>query len=598
MVALTKSVERSRTEPMDPDPAIAVATTDGVTWTWDDLVNTFAPALGAYARSRGIREADDVVQDVLLTAVRKLSDFDGDSDNLRSWLFTLAYRRIADQHRSFYRSPTLLLADHEPTPSGDEDVNTGLLESEALDDALSALDVLDDRQRDVLHLRIIEELSPGEVAEQLGLRSGHVRVIQSRALQRVRRHLRNRTKTLDRTAAAPALMPVMSLLTRLRDLRVALPSDDVITPWIDQVRAAWTSSGPGGVVSDASAASAATSASASAGTSTTAASTATTAGQSAVLGGMATKIGATGLGIAMVVGSVIAGESGGLATAAVPVVASQGMPDVGASGDPLASGRSTPDAVEAVDVMAGSGLPFGRDAMLGTRLSAIDDVVGAAAPGNDAPPPTAVGPHGLGDGTSGVDEGDETTPIRVGSLLDDLPDTFDHSVFGVARSVTTAASGVGDTVEGAASGVGDIVEGVVSGGEDAARGAASGVGGTVEGAVSGVGGAVEDVAASEVEDAGENAASGVGDVVDHAASNVGDIVDDAASEVGDTVDGAADGVGGTVDDAVSDVGDTVDDAVSGAGDTVGDAVSGISDAVDDSASGIVNALTDPLDQSP
>lgn len=91
-VAAHLIAERPTTTRRRDDRSVAVTTTDGTSWTWQDLVREFEPALSAYARSRGIRQPDDVVQDVLVTAVRKLDDFEGDRDNLRSWLFMLTYR--------------------------------------------------------------------------------------------------------------------------------------------------------------------------------------------------------------------------------------------------------------------------------------------------------------------------------------------------------------------------------------------------------------------------------------------------------------------------------------------------------------------------
>jgi len=312
--------DRPTTTRRPADRRVAVTTTDGTAWTWHDLVREFGPAIAGYASSRGIRQPDDVVQDVLVTAVRKLDDFQGDRDALRSWLFVLAHRRIADRHRRFHRSPLVLVADHEPTPADQGDVDTGLLRSEAVSDAMAAFDILSDRQRAVLQMRIIDERSPAAVADELGLSQANVRVIQCRALARIRRHLENRTKTGDRTAVGIMwLVGGPRLITAVRDLGSALPSDGLVGAWIDQVQAATSFSGTGAVGSAATAAAVGATPGGGASLATLAGpamtgavaatigggtSVAAVVGTASASGVVAAKVAAAGLGIALVVGTV------------------------------------------------------------------------------------------------------------------------------------------------------------------------------------------------------------------------------------------------------------------------------------------------------
>ncbi|MBT8249819.1 MAG: RNA polymerase subunit sigma, partial [Acidimicrobiia bacterium] len=54
---------------------------------------------------------------------------------------------------------------------------------------LEALDVLTDIEREVIVLRIIAELGTDEVATVVGKKPGTVRVIQSRAMSKLRKEL-------------------------------------------------------------------------------------------------------------------------------------------------------------------------------------------------------------------------------------------------------------------------------------------------------------------------------------------------------------------------------------------------------------------------
>lgn len=194
----------------------ALVLSDGTSLTWDQLILDFAPRLISYARSRGIREPEDLVQDVFVAAVECLGGFEGDRAALRSLLFTIAYRRIADEHRRGYRHPETLVADHsavpDPGPSIDEVVDLHMEARLAMD----AFSVLDGREQRVLEMRLLDEATPAEVAKALGLSSGNVRVIQARALVKVRRHLQT---TLGRgsTISVPALGIPFEIVRYLRD---------------------------------------------------------------------------------------------------------------------------------------------------------------------------------------------------------------------------------------------------------------------------------------------------------------------------------------------------------------------------------------------
>ncbi|HEX6286966.1 MAG TPA: sigma-70 family RNA polymerase sigma factor, partial [Acidimicrobiia bacterium] len=170
---------------------LALAISDGTQLSWSEMFDEFAPALTSYARSRGVREAEDLVQDVFVAAFKQLPGFVGDRSGLRSLLFTIAYRRIADHHRQRYRRRETLVADHPPRADPGPTVEQIVTLGDTAGRAVQALALLSDRERRVMEMRIFEEDSPANVGRALGLSSGNVRVIQARALAKIRKHLRS-----------------------------------------------------------------------------------------------------------------------------------------------------------------------------------------------------------------------------------------------------------------------------------------------------------------------------------------------------------------------------------------------------------------------
>ena len=211
---------------------VAVVTSDGHSWSWTELFETFGPAMRSFAAAKGVRTPDDIVQDVFVVAVEKLHHFEGDPSGLRSLLFTIAYRRIADEHRRFYRRPETLVATHAAMPDSGPQVEDIVTSRDSVDQAMRAFSVLNARERHVLEMRILQDATPAQVAASIGVSSGNVRVIQSRALSKIRKHLESvHNEGVSRTMATFGM-----LLDAIRYLREELPSDGVLGQWIGGVR--------------------------------------------------------------------------------------------------------------------------------------------------------------------------------------------------------------------------------------------------------------------------------------------------------------------------------------------------------------------------
>jgi RNA polymerase sigma-70 factor, ECF subfamily len=153
-------------------------------------------------------DPSDVVQDVLAVATRDLSDY------LRNrplpfypWLRKLAWERLIElqrQHlvarkrsvaREEFGIPELpdesaavlaeRLLSHNSSPSD------ALIREEMRQRVRDALERLSPRDREVLILRYLEQLSPAEVAAVLGIKEGAVKTRQTRALVRLGELLQN-----------------------------------------------------------------------------------------------------------------------------------------------------------------------------------------------------------------------------------------------------------------------------------------------------------------------------------------------------------------------------------------------------------------------
>lgn len=151
------------------------------------IYHVLAGKVAGFVRGRGVRDVDDVVNEVFLGVFRNLDTFEGDASAFRSWLFTIARFKATDAIRAAVRAPAASAAELPETAGGD-------VEADAMaslgDDVAAMLELLTDEQREVVLLRIVADLSLAQVAEITGRPLGAVKSIQHRALASLRRQMR------------------------------------------------------------------------------------------------------------------------------------------------------------------------------------------------------------------------------------------------------------------------------------------------------------------------------------------------------------------------------------------------------------------------
>jgi len=169
--------------------SVLVAAQAGASWACTRLWNDHAPAVAAFLTARGSREPDDLTSEVFLTVFDRLGSFRGDAAAFRSFVFSIAYRRLVDELRMRSRrgETVELLAEEDPRrASSAEDEAAARLGDQH---ALALIGDLPADQRDVMMLRIVADLTVEQVAAVLGKREGAVKALQRRALERLRRKL-------------------------------------------------------------------------------------------------------------------------------------------------------------------------------------------------------------------------------------------------------------------------------------------------------------------------------------------------------------------------------------------------------------------------
>lgn len=151
-----------------------------------ELYRRLAPRVRLYGL-RHLREAQaaaDLAQEVLLMTIEKLRAGQvREPERLASYVLGMCRMVALDLKRTRVRQENLLTAFAHDVPGGEPAAEP------RLDDArlLRCLGRLPERERSVLVMTFYGEHQAQDVAAELGLSEGNVRVIRHRALERLRR---------------------------------------------------------------------------------------------------------------------------------------------------------------------------------------------------------------------------------------------------------------------------------------------------------------------------------------------------------------------------------------------------------------------------
>ena len=157
----------------------------GAEWAFGALYDDFNPRLLRYFTARAPRAAEDLAAETWMGVASGLGSFRGDEQRFRSWLFTIAHRRLVDHWRERIDEPTdnQALLGLESASEGPEQMVVGAAAAQAAAQRIASL--LSPDQAEVVLLRVLGGLDVEAVAEIVGKRPGAIRVIQHRALKKL-----------------------------------------------------------------------------------------------------------------------------------------------------------------------------------------------------------------------------------------------------------------------------------------------------------------------------------------------------------------------------------------------------------------------------
>ena len=192
--------ESATGEPTHAPATVAVSVIDeardGDQRAFDLVFATYQPSLTRYLRTVAPASADDVAAATWESVARSLHRFTGNGTQFRSWLFTIARRRLVDEVRQDTRRPLRVAKIDDLASAGPPAAPGADTFLDSPDWASKVLSQIPTRQAEVVALRVLGGLSVPEVAELLGITAANVRVLSHRGLQAMQQILHDSPELL------------------------------------------------------------------------------------------------------------------------------------------------------------------------------------------------------------------------------------------------------------------------------------------------------------------------------------------------------------------------------------------------------------------
>ncbi len=165
---------------------VLAAAQAGAGWAFEVLYRDLSPVVTGYLRLHGAAEPDDLASETFLNVFTGLAGFSGDEDDLRSWVFTIAHRRLIDDWRRRSRRPQVTNEPADLATLLGGDVEDDVLVRAGTEDVHRMCSELPDDQRSVLLLRILADLTIEQIASVMGRSVGATKALQRRGLRTLR----------------------------------------------------------------------------------------------------------------------------------------------------------------------------------------------------------------------------------------------------------------------------------------------------------------------------------------------------------------------------------------------------------------------------
>ncbi len=153
-----------------------------------EVYDEFAKKLYDYAffRVKDRHRAEDIVSDTFMKALLHLDSFNPEKGSATAWLYRIARNTLVDTYRAG-KKLTHIPEDFDVADT--RDLQTHIENKDMLRTVEAALEKLGEKEREIIMLRVWDELSYKEISEVLGKSEASLKMAASRAMKSLRSQL-------------------------------------------------------------------------------------------------------------------------------------------------------------------------------------------------------------------------------------------------------------------------------------------------------------------------------------------------------------------------------------------------------------------------
>ena len=139
-------------------------------------------------RTGSATRADEIVSDTFSRALKSWPKYDPNKGEPATWLFSIAFRAVADHYRGEKRLLFSQLDDAQEALDRGPAPGQSMEEAQTRTELAKALRGLEDQARDIVGLRFFGGMTNRAIGELLGLNESNVGVILFRSIRTLRKN--------------------------------------------------------------------------------------------------------------------------------------------------------------------------------------------------------------------------------------------------------------------------------------------------------------------------------------------------------------------------------------------------------------------------
>lgn len=133
-------------------------------------------------------EAEDLTQEIFAAAYRNFEKFDPNKASVGTWIYVIMNNRLKNYYRDKKEQDSLDDEEQFLELASEEVLEESVLLEEEKKLLLAALAELSERERQIIVSTYFDKKTSAQTARMLGMTAGNVRVVQNRALTKIRRY--------------------------------------------------------------------------------------------------------------------------------------------------------------------------------------------------------------------------------------------------------------------------------------------------------------------------------------------------------------------------------------------------------------------------